>query len=124
MQSPRCTVRGGIAEEQQERKFAKYNFKRMARDATASGDSEILTFIMALQCFVSFILARAWIEGTIPGIGLVGGVIVYVCCIGYGCGKVADKLEDRRNKKEMDAVKKQRQKRLPNPYTDRPVVAY
>ena len=96
----------------------------MARDATASGDSEILTFIMALQCFVSFILARAWIEGTIPGIGLVGGVIVYVCCIGYGCGKVADKLEERRNKKEMDAVKKQRQKRLPNPYTDRPVVAY
>lgn len=96
----------------------------MARDATSAGDSEILTFIMALQCFVSFILARAWIEGTIPGIGLVGGVVVYVLCIGYGCGKVADKLEDRRNAKEMAAVKKQRQRKLANPYTDRPVVAY
>ena len=33
-------------------------------------------------------------------VGLVGGVVVYVCCLGYGCGKVADKLEDRRNQKE------------------------
>ena len=54
----------------------------MPQNATSAGDSEILTFILALQCFIAFILARAWIEGTIPGIGLVGGVVCYTACLG------------------------------------------
>ena len=96
----------------------------MARNATSAGDSEILTFILALQCFVAFILARAWIEGTIPGIGLVGGVVCYTGCLGWGCGKASNFMDDRRNKKAMKAVRKERKSKLANPYTDRPVVAY
>ena len=96
----------------------------MARNATSAGDSEILTFIMALQCFVAFILAKQWISGSLPGIGLVGGVFCYVACLGKACARASDYLDKKRNQAALKSVKKERESKLKNPYADRPMNVY